>query len=165
MSIGQHGVRGDLVAGLIDARETPASDRFDQELEAAVQAGQITPDAARRLRLWQRASVSELADHIRQVLPTALSALADARDEAQRRVQEREAAAMAAVEPATPPPGLAGMPADTPAGAAPTEAVRDTPEPASAEAGDDPSSLEERPARMMVADLVVTRTPVHHDHS
>lgn len=144
MSIGQHGVRGDLVAGLIDARETPASDRFDQELEAAEKAGHITPDAARRLRLWQRASVSELADHIRQVLPTALSALADARDEAQRRVQERESAALATAE---------------------ARGTGDTPEPASAEPGDDPSSLEGRPARMMVADLVVTRAPVPHDNS
>ena len=146
MSIGQHGVRGDLVAGLIDARETPASDRFDQELEAAERSGQVTPDAARRLRLWQRASVSELADHIRQVLPTALSALADARDEAQRRVQERESASLATAADTSSDPG-------------------DTPEPASGAPTDDPSSLEGRPARMMVADLVVTRTPVHHDPS
>lgn len=144
MSIGQHGVRSDLVAGLIDARDTPASDRFDQELGAAVDAGEVTPDAARRLRLWQRASVSELADHIRQVLPTALSALADARDEAQRRVQERESVALG-----------------DPAAAGP----RDTPEPASGATTAAPSSLEPRPARLMVADLVATSPPVRHDQS
>ena len=153
MSIGQHGVGGDLVAGLIDARDTPAADRFDAELEAAVEAGEITLEAARRLRLWQRASVSELADHIRAVLPTALSALADARDEAQRRVHERESAEAAATPAATPVVEPAG------------EASRDTPEPASSAAAEGPSSLEERPARMMVADLVVTRTPAHHDPS
>ena len=157
MAIGQHGVSGDLVAGLIDARDTPASDRFDEELAAGVERGEITPDAARRLQLWQRAAVSELADHIRAVLPTALSALAAARDEATRRVKEREAAAAATAvaEPTiTPHPGAA----------APAE-PHDTPEPASDTTPSAPSSLETRPPRQLVADLVVTRTPAHHDHS
>ena len=139
MSIGQHGIGSDLVAGLIDARDTPASDRFDAELEAAVAAGEVTPDAARRVRLWQRASVSELADHIRAVLPTALAALADARDAANRRVQERAT---------TTPDG---------------PATRDTPDPASVPEPAAAPTLEGRPARLMVADLVVSTPPAHHD--
>jgi hypothetical protein len=158
MAIGQHGVSGDLVAGLIDARETPASDRFDEELAAGVERGEITPDAARRLKLWQRAAVSELADHIRAVLPTALSALAAARDEATRRVKEREDAAEAAAVVAEP-----AIPAH-PDAPAPVE-PHDTPEPASDTTPPAPSSLETRPPRQLVADLVATRTPAHHDHS
>jgi hypothetical protein len=155
MSIGQHGVGSDLVAGLIDARDMPAADRFDAELRAAVEAGEVTPEAAKRLKLWQRAAVSELADHIRAVLPTALSALADARDQAQRRVQESEWAARSQAE------GTPTHPVVEPA----VEAARDTPEAASGPGPAAPTSLEGRPARMMVADLVVTRTPAHHDPS
>jgi hypothetical protein len=151
MAIGQHGVSGDLVAGLIDARETPASDRFDEELAAGVERGEITPDAARRLKLWQRAAVSELADHIRAVLPAA-------RDEATRRVKEREDAAEAAAVVAE--PAIPAHP-DAPAPVKP----HDTPEPASDTTPPAPSSLETRPPRQLVADLVVTRTPAHHDHS
>jgi hypothetical protein len=152
MSIGQHGVGSDLVAGLIDARDTPASDRFDAELEAAVEAGQLTLDAARRLRMWQRASVSELADHIRAVLPTALAALADAREAANRRVQERQSSA----EQATPHVAANGS------GSAVAD---DTPEPASVAEPAAPSSLGATPARLMLADLVVSTPPVRHDHS
>jgi len=134
MSIGQRGVGSDLVAGLVDARDTPASDRFDAELDAAVRAGQLSPDAARRLRMWQRASVSELADHIRAVLPTALTALADAREAANRRVKERED-------------------------------VRDTPDPASSSEAAPQSSLETPPARLLLADLVVSAPLFRPDHS
>lgn len=152
MSIGQHGVGSDLVAGLIDARDTPASDRFDAELEAAVEAGELTLDAARRLRMWQRASVSELADHIRAVLPTALAALADARDAANRRVQERQSSAADATPHLT-------------ANASGSPGAGDTPEPASVAEPDAPSSLGATPARLMLADLVVSNPPVRHDHS
>ena len=70
MSTGQHQVYADLVGGLLDAREDPAAVRFDAELAAAVTRGEVSPETAKRLRAWQRASVRGVADHVRAVLPT-----------------------------------------------------------------------------------------------
>jgi hypothetical protein len=76
----------DLVGGLLDARVDAATQRFDAELIAAVEAGAVTTEAARRLRFWQRASVRGVVDHARTVLPPALEALDSARDESKRTV-------------------------------------------------------------------------------
>jgi hypothetical protein len=159
MSTGQQGVYGDLVAGLLDARDSPASDRFDEELAAAVATGDLTADGARRLKLWQNAAVAELADHVRTVLPATLNALAEARAKAARRVHELAAVADL---PAAPERHVREHAARVPT--RPAE-HRDTPEPASITPLPAASSLESRPARMMVADLVVTRTPAHTTHS
>ena len=81
-------VYADLVDGLVDARDDPASARFDAELDAAVADGEISAATARRLRFWQRASVRALADHTRAVLPTCLSALEASRREAAERTEQ-----------------------------------------------------------------------------
>jgi hypothetical protein len=69
----------DLVGGLLDARTDPATERFDAELAVFVTNGTVTPEAARTLRFWQRASLRNLVDHARVVLPPALAALEAAR--------------------------------------------------------------------------------------
>lgn len=81
----------DLIGGLLDARDDPATARFDAELAAGLADGTLTPDAAHRLRFWQRASVRSLADHARTVVPVALGALAAARHEAERYAEEAAA--------------------------------------------------------------------------
>jgi hypothetical protein len=129
MSTQPAGVYGDLVAGLLDARDAPAADRFDEELAHAVASGELTAEAARRLKFWQSATVDELAEHVRLVVPATLSALSAARTQAAQRAQQAA-------------PG-------------------DTPEPASGTLPPPETSLESRPVRQLVADLVVTRSPAH----
>ena len=74
-------VRG-LLEPLLDARRQPATEHFDEALAAALAAGRLTPELARELRFWQRASVHEVTDHVRTVvpavLPVALTAVAEA---------------------------------------------------------------------------------------
>ena len=82
----RHVAYADLVGGLLDARVDPATDHFDAELSAALAAGTVTPEAARTLRFWQRASVRGLVEHARNVLPPALSALEAARAESKETV-------------------------------------------------------------------------------
>ncbi len=64
-----------LVSALLDARDDPATARFDEELARGVDAGMVSADAARALRFWQRATLKALVDHARSVLPPALTAL------------------------------------------------------------------------------------------
>lgn len=78
----------DLVAGLLEARRDIAGDRFDAELAALERAGDVSPEAARLLRYWQRASVRAVVDHARLVLPPALTALDEADQEASRAVED-----------------------------------------------------------------------------
>jgi hypothetical protein len=185
MSPGQHQVYADLVGGLLDAREDPAVVRFDAELAAAVTRGEVSPEAAKRLRAWQRASVRGVADHVRAVLPTVLAALDSARADALAQVVDLAAAfddAGTSSDPADDVPGAPG-PARTseipslaipspaipspaiPAQTAPADADHggDTPEPASSLPGGGPSSLGAAQSRLMVADLVPSRFPVVHD--
>lgn len=128
-------VYADLVDGLLDARDDPASARFDAELDAAVAAGEISAATARRLRFWQRASVRALADHTRAVLPTCLSALEASR----REVAERTAQLAETLGPR-----------DTPTPSAPASAPAATRAP----------TLDSGQARLIVADLV-TAPPAH----
>jgi hypothetical protein len=123
---------GDVVAALLDAREAPATMRFDAVLAAAVAAGSVDPEVARALRWWQRQSVREATDHARTVLPPALAALAEAAagaraattaaDEAWRAAGGRDpledAPATEAAAPAQPAPA---QPAATAAPAMPTD--------------------------------------------
>lgn len=172
----------DLVGGLLDSRDDPATERFDAELARAVDRGELDPDLARRLRFWQRASLRALTDHTRTVLPTVLGVLAAARQDAHRDADELEAAlAEARPEPAgekaaQQPPGeqVAG-PAEQPEPAPeqpepaperpepapePSDTVvdlRDTPEPASTQLRPRPTSLEAR-RRLIVAGLMTAPT-------
>ena len=162
MTTGQRGVHGEHVDALLAAREAPASARFDVELADAVDHGALDLETAARLQLWHRAAVAEAVDHVRAVLPAALDAVASAREEARRKVEETAMAAAALVAPA---PHESKREPTTASAHAST--LRDTPEPASTAEPAAPSRLDPQPSRMMVADLVVTRTtaPAHHEHS
>ena len=181
MSSGQHQVYADLVGGLLDAREDPAVVRFDAELAAMVTRGEVSPEAAKRLRAWQRASVRGVADHVRAVLPTVLAALESARDDARAQVVDLAAAFADAGTPGHPvsdapdppepvrrvedstSPDIPTQPAPTPSAAPRTGPAGDTPEPASSLPPGGPSSLGAASSRRMVADLVPSRSPVVHD--
>jgi hypothetical protein len=138
------------VAGLLEARRDVAGARFDTELSALERAGAVTPEAARLLRYWQRASVRAVVDHARLVLPPALTALDEADDEAQRSAEDdAEAwhrAAEAAEEAATAPSGAAG---------------RGAPGASGTPASGQPTSLEDHRRRLLVAGL--TRDAGLHD--
>jgi hypothetical protein len=77
---------GPLLDALLAARTQPAADQFDDLVAASVAAGTLPPDLARQLRYWQRASVHEVCDHVRTVLPavlpTALAAVTASAEEA-----------------------------------------------------------------------------------
>ena len=188
MATGQHRVYADLVGGLVDAREDPAVVRFDAELAAAVTRGELSPETARRLRAWHRASVRGVADHVRAVLPTVLAALESAQADARAQAADlaaalADAAATGATTGATTrgttgdsdgdgapqhPPGVTSEVAASPTvpaqtGPARTRAVGDTPEPASSPPPGGPSRLGPATSRLMVADLVPSRSPVVHD--
>lgn len=172
-------VYADLVGGLLDSRDDPATERFDAELARAVDRGELDPDLARRLKFWQRSSLRALTDHTRTVLPTVLGVLAAARRDAHRdadelgatlaEAQPESAAPTAAPEPAAPPAALkpAAQPAPEPAPEptpepepAPSATVvdlRDTPEPASTLLRPRPTSLEAR-RRLIVAGLMTAPT-------
>ena len=81
---------GDLVAGLLDAREDLATARFDVALTAAVTAGEVSAETARMLRFWQRCAVREVVTHAQSVLPPALAALDRSRVEAAERLATDE---------------------------------------------------------------------------
>src|SRR5512145_608011 len=125
-------VYADLVGGLLDARDDPATARFDHELALAVEAGQVTAATARRLRFWQRASLRLLADHTRSVLPTALGALEASRREAADHVAQlidvvhEEAADVASGEAAR--AGAQSTTVESSADVTAATAPRDTPE-------------------------------------
>jgi hypothetical protein len=176
MATAQHQVYADLVGGLLDAREDPAVVRFDAELAAAVTRGEVSPETAKRLRAWHRASVRGVADHVRAVLPTVLAALESAQADARAQVVDLAAAladagttgdpALDATRPAGPDPASDVTPTQViPAqpGSAQTSAPGDTPEPASSPPQGGPSSLGAATSRLMVADLVPSRSPVVHD--
>lgn len=168
-------VYSDLVGGLLDARDDPATARFDAELTRAVERGEMTGDTARRLKFWQRASLRALTDHTRAVLPTALGALDASRREASASAAAAADLLDAEVAPA-PAPGPAPDQSPDPepdAAAAPRDAVpdpqtpqespaappaevdlRDTPGAASTPGAPGPSSLGGRAHRMIIAGLV-----------
>ncbi len=66
---------GELIAGLLDVRADPASQRFDAEIAAAEDEGRIDPQTAKVLRWWQRESIRGLVEHARTVVPPTLVAL------------------------------------------------------------------------------------------
>jgi hypothetical protein len=153
----------DLVGGLLDARDDPATARFDAELATAVERGDVSDDTARRLKFWQRASLRALTDHTRTVLPTALGALEASRREARENAAtDAELLDQEVEEAAEPDPGsdlaAAGdepeAPPETPA-APPAEVdLRDTPGTASTSPAPGASSLGGRAHRMIIAGLV-----------
>jgi hypothetical protein len=159
----------DLVAGLLDVRLDPATDRFDAELAAAEEAGRIDAQTAKVLRWWQREAQRALVEHARIVLPPTLLALEQAASGAGREVEASAAswARAAAEEPdgSTVPPAAprAGTPAPEPASA---EREADVP-PVAADPGPDdtpdepltpPADLSEHRRRLLVAGLTRVRS-------
>lgn len=119
----------DLVAGLLDARTDPATDRFDAELAAAEDDGRVDAQTAKVLRWWQRESLRALVEHARVVMPPTLLSLEQAAAGADR---ETEASARSWAR-ATGDQSVLGEPAEPPAAAEPagSAAPADTSEPAS----------------------------------
>jgi len=76
-----------LVDALIALRRDPATERFDEYLDAAEATARIDEHSARALRWWQRQSLRGLADHIEEILPDLLV-----------RLEQADAAAIAAVD-------------------------------------------------------------------
>jgi hypothetical protein len=83
----REGAYADLVAGLLDVRNDPATDRFDAELAAAEEAGRIDPQTAKVLRWWQRESLRTFVEHARVVVPPTLLALEQSVSGADREVE------------------------------------------------------------------------------
>jgi hypothetical protein len=73
----------EIVSALADARPDPATERFDAEVDAAVDAGRLDVHLARTLRWWQRESVRGVRDHLVDVVPSVLATL----DESAARVE------------------------------------------------------------------------------
>ena len=78
----------DLVAGLLDVRTDPATDRFDAELAAAEEDGRVDPQTAKVLRWWQREALRALVDHARTVVPPTMLAIEQAAGGAGREAEE-----------------------------------------------------------------------------
>lgn len=78
----------DLIGGVLESRRDTAGARFDAELDALQAQGEVSAEAARLLRYWQRASVRAVVEHARLVLPPTLAALAEADEEAERTVED-----------------------------------------------------------------------------
>jgi hypothetical protein len=83
----REGAYADLVAGLLDVRNDPATDRFDAELTAAEDEGRIDPQTAKVLRWWQRESLRTFVEHARVVVPPTLLALEQSVSGADREVE------------------------------------------------------------------------------
>lgn len=95
---------GDVVAGLLDARHDPATERFDAELAAAEAEGRIDPRTSRLLRWWQRESLRALVDHARLTVPATLAALDTARAAAEQATSQSADAWQRADAPDAAPP-------------------------------------------------------------
>jgi len=164
-SSGRSQIHAELVAGLVDARDDPATARFDAELDSALARGTITADTAHRLRFWQRASVRLLADHARSVLPAALSALDSSQRETRQAVDDMAGTLGPQAEPAEVDPSAdvdptaegepsAGVVSDD--DGALTDPESDTPGPTSTTRAPAAPTLEPRRNRLILADLVTT---------
>lgn len=134
------GAWSDLVAGVLDSRTDEASQRFDDELAASVANGSVPEQTAQRLRFWQRASVRGVAEHVRTVFPATLRALEVAREEERAYVEEASSDLTAAA-----------------AGSDATRTGAGDVRRASAAAGAQPRTLEERRPRLLIADLTDAR--------
>jgi hypothetical protein len=76
----------DLVAGLLDLRSDPATERFDAELAAAEDEGRIDSQTAKVLRWWQRESLRTMVEHASSVVPPTMIALEAAAGGSEREV-------------------------------------------------------------------------------
>jgi hypothetical protein len=91
-----------LVDALIALRRDPATQRFDEYLEYATEAGRIDEPTARALRWWQRQSVRGVEEHLEGLLPVILRQL-EAADQAAIRAVELSDQAWRAAAGAHPP--------------------------------------------------------------
>ena len=159
----------DLVSSIIDSRTEEATRRFDADIAAAVAVGEISEQTSQRLQGWQRASIRELADHVRTVLPATLRAVDSAREDALAHAEElageivgtaTESSAPFPDAPATTTKPAARAPEaprqPTGGAARPAQARGDVRRASPAQSGQ-PRTLEERRPRLLVADLTDTR--------
>ena len=164
-----------LVDGLLDARTDPATARFDRELAAAVETGELSRRTAQRLRFWQRAALNGVDDHARTVLPAVLCALDTARAQAQAYVEQAAGTLDADHFPGRPPDrrppdDTAPVPAPAPQPTAAELARQTASAPvdlpddrrASTSPAPGPSTLEGPRPRLFVADLRDLRAPTDH---
>jgi hypothetical protein len=121
-----------LVDALIALRRDPATARFDEYLDYAVQAGRIDEPTARALRWWQRQSVRGVEEHLEGLLPVILNQLGAADQAAMRAADISEQAWWAAAgehPPEVPIPPADPEPAQpepaTPAQQEPTQTESD----------------------------------------
>ncbi len=77
----------DLVAGLLDLRSDPATERFDAELAAAEDEGRIDPQTAKVLRWWQREALRTMVEHASTVVPPTMLAIEKAAAGSEREVE------------------------------------------------------------------------------
>ena len=75
------------MAGLLDLRSDPATERFDAELAAAEDDGRIDSQTAKVLRWWQRESLRTMVEHASAVVPPTMLALEAAAGGSQREVE------------------------------------------------------------------------------
>ena len=86
----RHAAYAELVAGLLDVRDSAAEERFDKRLDDLVADGLIDPGSARSLRLLQRQAVRAVVEHAQTVLPATLLAIENAhREQSANRVDDR----------------------------------------------------------------------------
>lgn len=145
----------DLVAGLLDLRTDPATERFDAELAAAEEDGRIDPQTAKVLRWWQRESLRTMVEHASSVVPPTMLALEKAASGSEREVEVSAQSWARAGNSGDAGPGPAGHAAGTSADTADT-ADDDSPD------TDDPpvpppTDLSEHRRRLLVAGLTRVR--------
>ncbi len=166
----------DLVAGLLDARLDPATERFDAELAAAEEDGRVDAQTAKVLRWWQREALRALVEHGRVVLPPTLLALEQAAAGADREAEASAASWARAVADDTDPSGGTspggGRRADERRGAVEPRRPAEAAAPADEHGdggGDDtpeqplppPADLSEHRRRLLVAGLTRVRSNQH----
>jgi len=153
----------DLVAGLLDLRSDPATERFDAELAAAEDEGRIDSQTAKVLRWWQRESLRTMVEHASSVVPPTMLALEAAAGGSEREVASsarswaRAAGDDSARDVGTGTDAGAGAGAGAKAGAG----ARAGTGPGSAAEADDevppPTDLSEHRRRLLVAGLTRVR--------
>jgi hypothetical protein len=147
----------DLVAGLLDLRSDPATDRFDAELAAAQDEGRIDPQTAKVLRWWQRESLRTMVEHASAVVPPTMLALEQAAAGSEREVEvSAQSWARAGGDEPAARGSAAHEPADRPTEA--SEASEDGEDDAADLSVPPPTDLSEHRRRLLVAGLTRVRT-------
>jgi hypothetical protein len=146
----------DLVAGLLDLRSDPATERFDAELVSAEDDGRVDAQTAKVLRWWQRESLRTLVEHASTVVPPTMLALETAAGGSQREVESSaQSWARASADEST------GSASSTPSASADSTVTADTNTDTNTDTDDaevpPPTDLSEHRRRLLVAGLTRVR--------